>query len=625
MSMDRRNDAAGYADDSFLGACCSNDKNGLSRKDDTGAETTDTGFDDKSVDSFHVDSEFVEEPDDIGGSANDDNVVDRSFDNAPAAEEVADHWNNVHFDLPDRDQTAADDIIGASDPAYLRFLENLREDGNSYNIELPVSSGESLSFVYEKQDDSHGQCDATETRKNSVQRKNGEPEICLGKGCNETRDQCDAGKARQTSSQSKNGESEICLGKDCNETQGHCQIRDEAGTECDLRVPSGSNKSSLTGRKFSYKTKNGLRSGFRREGKSQMEELLKRESKKKVDERCDPTVASGRDRRSCSPMKPRIEDETGDAPESACKVEAPMPAKTGDTRTGKVMAPSLVRDRATKTIPCRSELKMKSQKDVSDMQNRKRRRLISEETQRKESLNPVSREEPATTKMPSNKNQKCRPELDGDQIDKCYEIFLRSLKKKPTNVEFVPSVGEKVLYHDYPLSCPTSPSDSDILEIDAATFANDVNTPFVPAKNHEVIDLDLEPEEGHGGNHYNSVFRVKLLENLRKPYDQREYNELLKEVSCRKQLVKDRELRHGRTVKIKLKAVGQSYLDKYTDFARKLQEIKPDSECNHPVMLNLLRGFVYWLENLPLHGSFKPWLDEACLKVLPSCKRVPCD
>ncbi|CAI0610116.1 unnamed protein product, partial [Linum tenue] len=27
MSMDRRNDAAGYADDSFLGACCSNDKN----------------------------------------------------------------------------------------------------------------------------------------------------------------------------------------------------------------------------------------------------------------------------------------------------------------------------------------------------------------------------------------------------------------------------------------------------------------------------------------------------------------------------------------------------------------------------------------------------------------------
>ncbi|CAI0395775.1 unnamed protein product [Linum tenue] len=705
-SMDGDNEAARYVDDSFLRACYSGDKNGMSCKDDTGDEATDDGCDDKSGDSFHGNSEFVEEAGEIGGSGDDDT----SFDNVAPAEEVADHCR--HFDLSDPGQTADDDILEASDLAYLSFLENLREDGTAYSVELPVSNGKSLSFVYEKQYVSRGQCDAGEPRQTSLQRKNGEPDICLGLRCDET--------------------------------QGHSQIGNEGGAGCDPRVPNGSNKSLLTGRKFSYKTENGVRSGFRREEKSQMEDLSERESKRKGEERGDSKVACARERRSCSALKPRIRDEAGDAPENACRTEAPMPArvqsKSGDTREKNVLVPSLVRDKTTETVPCREskkkgeergdpkvasgrerrscsplkpkirdekgdapenahsreapmparvkpksgetrtekvpvrkeEQKTKAQKDVSDMHDMKRRRLIPDRTQRKESLNPVPCEEPATTKMPSNKNEQCkpkvelddmqdrkrrrlisaetlkkgslnpvpceepattktpsnrnqccRPKIDEDQIDKCYEIFLCSLKKKPTHIEFVPSVGERVLYHDYPTSYPTSPSDSDLMEIDAATFANDVNTPFVLAKNHGIIDLDLEPEEGHGGNHYNSVFRVKLLENLRKPYDRREYEELLKEVSCRKQMVKDRELRHGRTVEIKLEAFGQSYLDKYTDFARKLHELKADSECNRAVRLNLLRGFFYWLENLPLPGSFHPWLDESCLKVLPSSKLAP--
>ncbi|GMY18860.1 villin-2 isoform X4, partial [Fagus crenata] len=40
-------------------------------------------------------------------------------------------------------------------------------------------------------------------------------------------------------------------------------------------------------------------------------------------------------------------------------------------------------------------------------------------------------------------------------------------------------------------------------------------------------------------------------------------------------------------------------------------------ECDRPKVLNLLRGFFYWLTNLSHHGAFQPWLDSSSLKMVP--------
>lgn len=38
---------------------------------------------------------------------------------------------------------------------------------------------------------------------------------------------------------------------------------------------------------------------------------------------------------------------------------------------------------------------------------------------------------------------------------------------------------------------------------------------------------------------------------------------------------------------------------------------------DRPKVLNLLRGFFYWLTNVAHEGAFRPWLDSACLEVMP--------
>ncbi|XP_031272299.1 uncharacterized protein LOC116130729 [Pistacia vera] len=37
-------------------------------------------------------------------------------------------------------------------------------------------------------------------------------------------------------------------------------------------------------------------------------------------------------------------------------------------------------------------------------------------------------------------------------------------------------------------------------------------------------------------------------------------------------------------------------------------------------ILNLLRGFFYWLKNLCKEGAFLPWMDSQCLSTLPPVK-----
>ncbi|XP_035542351.1 uncharacterized protein LOC108998501 isoform X2 [Juglans regia] len=104
-------------------------------------------------------------------------------------------------------------------------------------------------------------------------------------------------------------------------------------------------------------------------------------------------------------------------------------------------------------------------------------------------------------------------------------------------------------------------------------------------------------------------FRERLLEILSIPYNQREYKELWHEITDRKPMKRHRDLR-GRII-VYDAGPGKSYLDYYSDLAKKINLVRLD----HAEVLNLLRGFFYWLMNLSHEGAFRPWLDSSCLEV----------
>ncbi|XP_059441510.1 uncharacterized protein LOC132173868 isoform X2 [Corylus avellana] len=107
-----------------------------------------------------------------------------------------------------------------------------------------------------------------------------------------------------------------------------------------------------------------------------------------------------------------------------------------------------------------------------------------------------------------------------------------------------------------------------------------------------------------------SQFREELMDTLRMPHRPREYEELLQEFTIHRQIRHDRRLRGGVTKEYVTGVLGQSYREQYPDLAKKIDLVRSD----RPTVLNLLRGFFYWLKKLPQEGAFKPWLDSSCLK-----------
>jgi len=95
-------------------------------------------------------------------------------------------------------------------------------------------------------------------------------------------------------------------------------------------------------------------------------------------------------------------------------------------------------------------------------------------------------------------------------------------------------------------------------------------------------------------------FKSKLMAVLSKPYNQAEYEELLKKASERKPLNKQKHLR-SMSISYATKEVGQSYFDHFPDLAEQVRS----ADCE--MRLNLLRGFFFWLKNLTQEGAYMPW------------------
>lgn len=155
-------------------------------------------------------------------------------------------------------------------------------------------------------------------------------------------------------------------------------------------------------------------------------------------------------------------------------------------------------------------------------------------------------------------------------------------------------------------------SDSEVIVMDKDQFLDGNDTPFVSSKAYIVED------EGWVDNGVSSKFREELLKILEKPYDEREFEDLWQRISHRSHVNRDINLRSG-CIRFETKAIGKSYLDHHADLEAKIRS----AQGNRPEILNLMRGFFYWLMNASHAGSraLRPWLDSSCLKVRPQHKK----
>ncbi|KAK7350776.1 hypothetical protein VNO77_09718 [Canavalia gladiata] len=127
----------------------------------------------------------------------------------------------------------------------------------------------------------------------------------------------------------------------------------------------------------------------------------------------------------------------------------------------------------------------------------------------------------------------------------------------------------------------------------------------------EILKVEYCGQEDNEAN-AKELFKEKLMEELKVPYCEDEHKKLLQDISVRKPVQHHKDLR-GRIKIYDEDYPGFSFLDHHVDLAEKIDSVHDD----HPRVLNLLRGFFYWLKNLSHEGAFMPWRDPSCLDVLP--------
>ncbi|VFR00246.1 unnamed protein product [Cuscuta campestris] len=209
-------------------------------------------------------------------------------------------------------------------------------------------------------------------------------------------------------------------------------------------------------------------------------------------------------------------------------------------------------------------------------------------------------------KSKSNKKQRSSwSKVEERYVDQDYAILMRAVnihrEKYDSKTE---SQNKQDVEYDH------DDSEDDVVEINYDTFCNgERSQSFSPQVHYCEVDLTCEPVyKGECPQ-----FRQMVISELKKPFDQEEYEKLLQDVKEKKPVEKNLELRHGRDRTCPSSRVGKSYLEYHEDFKKKLEQAGP----NKYEKLNILRGFFFWLQYAPNAGAFKPWNDPTCLAVMP--------
>ncbi|EOY16456.1 Uncharacterized protein TCM_035219 isoform 1 [Theobroma cacao] len=252
----------------------------------------------------------------------------------------------------------------------------------------------------------------------------------------------------------------------------------------------------------------------------------------------------------------------------------------------------------TKTVKKDLKIGEKKRKEKArDVPNGERKSAVDE--------NQV-KEEAEDDSVPHRSSGEPSKKMSLDMVDESWEEFLNSRSKRDEKMVFSDESGHDGRHW----KDDESSSDVEILASDNIPFHEGGYTPFVPAKSYQSLTGD---ESWEGIKNFSlSQFREKLMNLLKKPYDQEEFDYLWREVTYKKPVQGVRDLRNGRMKAYSTKTDGKSYLDWYKKLKMKIDEFR----CDRHKILCLLRGFFFWLENTAHEGSFQPWLDSLYLNAL---------
>ncbi|XVE60264.1 hypothetical protein DITRI_Ditri05aG0115000 [Diplodiscus trichospermus] len=165
-------------------------------------------------------------------------------------------------------------------------------------------------------------------------------------------------------------------------------------------------------------------------------------------------------------------------------------------------------------------------------------------------------EEAEVNYVPCKSSREPSKKMTCDMIDERWAQFLESLDKRGNNMEPSHESDDTSIHLKNDGSC----SDLEIVALDNIGD----HTPFVPSKCYQSLpgeeswDVIRTPSQ--------SQFREKLMDLLKIPYDRQEFENLWQQVTNRKPVEGNRELRHGLLKLYPTKVNGKSYLDWYKEY-----------------------------------------------------------
>ncbi|XP_062019017.1 uncharacterized protein LOC133735639 [Rosa rugosa] len=174
-----------------------------------------------------------------------------------------------------------------------------------------------------------------------------------------------------------------------------------------------------------------------------------------------------------------------------------------------------------------------------------------------------------------------------DLVHESYEEFISFVEVDGKNLVYTRSNGGRKIYEEQEAT-------SDAMHRDSLDSFHIMDT-----------------NGGHSIESHNQ-FREGLMKDLGRPYDQEELLKLLKDACSKGPSDHETDLFNSIESGQTPREYGKTYLEVYKDLGDKIYAANGDRSKT----LNLYRGLFYWLKNKSQEGSFIPWKDKRCLKMM---------
>ncbi|XP_074280196.1 uncharacterized protein LOC141605371 [Silene latifolia] len=216
------------------------------------------------------------------------------------------------------------------------------------------------------------------------------------------------------------------------------------------------------------------------------------------------------------------------------------------------------------------------------------------------------------------------------KVDETYESFFAGLKVVGDSMVYEYGDHRQILYEEGveqmatdadieaaprpPNQNPTAPNSSSQPSVDTppSTEPNTTPTSLSPTANHDMLNtsatVNVRDKTGKDPKKNHAKLWRQLQRILGKPFNQKEYDDLWREMTHRSEVQMYRDSRSGGSYRPG--NLGKSYLDKYPDLKDEIKKVKSD-----PLkVLNFLRMLWFYLQNVP-HEIPQPWSPK-CRKML---------